>query len=191
MRVLLGRGRRRIVAVAATMAAVSVGCGGRPGSGVSSSGSHRRASTVSSTGTGARITADPATSVSTSSAVTARPRSPVPTTGPPSTRRPAAPSGTGAYGYVTAGPSCPVQRSDQPCPPRPVEAHIEVQDGSGRQVAATNSDSSGRYSVTLAPGTYTLTASTGNAYPRCEPTSVTVSSGPAARADITCDTGIR
>jgi hypothetical protein len=101
------------------------------------------------------------------------------------------PSGSGAYGYVSAGPTCPVQRADLPCPPRPVAAHIQVTDNSGRNVAATDSDSSGAYTVALAPGRYTVTATTGSVFPSCQPAQVTVAAGKPSRADISCDTGIR
>jgi hypothetical protein len=114
-----------------------------------------------------------------------------PPTSTPSTLPPPAPAGSGAYGYVTAGPTCPVERPDQPCPPRPVAAHVQAQDSSGRSVATTDSDNSGRYQLLLPPGTYTLTAVTGSTYPRCQPVSVAVKVGSPIRADITCDTGIR
>ena len=39
-------------------------------------------------------------------------------------------AGTGAFGYVTAGPTCPVERADQPCPPRPVNVVFAVMVGS-------------------------------------------------------------
>jgi hypothetical protein len=104
---------------------------------------------------------------------------------------PPAPAGSGAYGYVSAGPTCPVERPDQPCPPRPVAAHIQAQDPSGRTIGTTDSDSSGRYLLALAPGTYTLAAMTGTTYPHCPPAPVTVRPGPATRVDISCDTGIR
>jgi hypothetical protein len=112
------------------------------------------------------------------------------TTSTPSVTAGTATSGS-AYGYVTAGPTCPVERPDQPCPPRPVAAHVQAQDSSGRSVATTDSDNSGSYQLLLPPGTYTLTAVTGSTYPRCQPVSVAVKVGSPIRADITCDTGIR
>jgi len=58
-------------------------------------------------------------------------------------------------------------------------------------VATTRTDSTGRYSVVLSPGTYTLIVMTANVFPRCPATSVTVAVGAPTRADISCDTGIR
>src|SRR5205814_1656827 len=42
------------------------------------------------------------------------------------------PAPSGVEGRVTAGPTCPVQRADQPCPDKPVETTLRLlrQDGS-------------------------------------------------------------
>ena len=118
-------------------------------------------------------------------AVPTSPTTAVPTTAP-------AGSAPGAYGLVTAGPSCPVERQGQPCPPNPVSgARVDAQAGDGHVVASAQTSANGGYSLLLAPGRYTLVVSTGSTYPRCPPTPVTVASGAATRADITCDSGIR
>ena len=101
------------------------------------------------------------------------------------------PAKTGAYGYVTAGPTCPVERAEQPCPPRPVMAQIEARDSARSLVATGRSDAAGRYSLSLRPGQYTLTVSTGETLPRCPVADVAVGDGAPTRADISCDTGIR
>jgi hypothetical protein len=101
------------------------------------------------------------------------------------------PSGTGAYGYVTAGPTCPVEKQGQPCPPRPVSAGIDAHNASGVTVASTRSDSYGRYAFDLAPGRYMLVVVIPSGFPRCPETSVAVQRGSATRADVSCDTGIR
>lgn len=101
------------------------------------------------------------------------------------------PTTGGAYGFVSAGPTCPVERQGQPCPPQPVAATVDAQNGAGRVVATTRSDGSGRYQISLPGGTYVLTATTGGTYPRCRSTQVTVATGALTRADIGCDTGIR
>jgi hypothetical protein len=101
------------------------------------------------------------------------------------------PSGLGAYGYVTAGPTCPVEKQGQPCPPRPVSAAIDAHNESGATVASTTSDSYGRYALALLSGSYTLVVIAPSGWPRCPNTSVTVLSGSAVRADVSCDTGIR
>ena len=88
------------------------------------------------------------------------------------------------YGYITAGPTCPVERPDRPCPARPVTAHIAA-------AGATSSDAGGLYRLTLAAGTYTLVVSHVSIFPRCPPTPVVVTAGQLSRNDIECDTGIR
>ena len=98
--------------------------------------------------------------------------------------------GTGVYGTITSGPSCPVERPDQSCPPRPVSATVRAERG-GSSVGQTRSDGSGRYDLTLAPGDYTLVVDTGSSMPHCPDTQVTVTAGSARRVDISCDSGIR
>jgi Carboxypeptidase regulatory-like domain len=94
-------------------------------------------------------------------------------------------------GVVLAGPTCPVERADKPCPPRPVDAAIEVTNPAGGVVASTRTNAAGRYHITLPAGPYTVVASTGAGLPMCQPVTATVAPGRRTRADITCDTGIR
>jgi len=101
------------------------------------------------------------------------------------------PSGTGIVGLVTAGPTCPVERVGQPCPPRPVVAEIDVRNADGSTVASTHTDGAGRYAVSVKPGRYALAVITGTTFPRCPGTTVTVTPGSPLRTDISCDTGIR
>ncbi|WP_372498031.1 carboxypeptidase-like regulatory domain-containing protein [Sinomonas terrae] len=99
-------------------------------------------------------------------------------------------SGTGVFGLITAGPTCPVQRADQSCPPELVPTVVQARTAAGASVASTQSDSAGRYALDLAPGSYVLVVG-GAGWPRCPDTPVTVRAGSSVRADITCDTGIR
>lgn len=58
-------------------------------------------------------------------------------------------------GDVVAGPTCPVERVDNPCPPKPVpNREIQVLDTTGTIVASTKTDASGHFSLVLAPGDY-------------------------------------
>lgn len=156
-------------------------CGARTvGSAIVGSG------TTATAGTGTATPASSTTPTPAASTTNSAPSPPAPT--PP----PVLPaSGTGAYGYVMAGPTCPVERPDRPCPPRPVSETITVRTASGATVASTHSDAHGRYAIDLTPGTYTLVVATGSILPRCPDTRVTVNPGSATRADISCDTGIR
>ncbi|MEP6659265.1 MAG: hypothetical protein ABJD24_05040 [Acidimicrobiales bacterium] len=128
------------------------------------------------------------TTAGMTSSITSEPMATLPATTSPLVSPPA---NTGAYGYVTAGPTCPVERAEQPCPPRPVTAQIEARDSAGSLVATGPTDAAGRFSLSLRPGYYTLTVSTGAIYPRCPTVDVAVADGVPTRADISCDTGIR
>ena len=97
----------------------------------------------------------------------------------------------GVYGYITAGPTCPVERPDRPCAARPVTAHIAAAGANGVAAGATSSDAGGLYRLTLAAGTYTLVVSHVSIFPGCPPTPVVVTPGQLSRNDIECDTGIR
>ena len=57
-------------------------------------------------------------------------------------------------GDVSAGPTCPVQSTDHPCPPKPVpNARVTIETPSGSAVVATaTTDAQGHFSVSLTPG---------------------------------------
>lgn len=99
--------------------------------------------------------------------------------------------GSGIVGRITAGPTCPVVRSDQPCPPHPVVATVEAVDPTGNVAGMTTTDDAGRYAIHLAPGSYTLHVSIEGPFPRCHESGVTVAPGPPLTVNIDCDTGIR
>lgn len=94
-------------------------------------------------------------------------------------------------GTISAGPTCPVERVDHPCPPRPVEAEVDARRSTGEVVGATRSDAQGRYAIALPAGSYTLSVVVNNGQPWCPTTDVQVHDGRVTRADISCDTGIR
>lgn len=173
--------------VAAALLLVS--CAGVPGAGGggASGGGSATARSATATATVSAGTIGPgSTSPPPQPSRTTTP-SPTPATTPPLEP----PGGAGAYGYVTAGPTCPVERPDQPCPPRPVAATIDARDLGDATLSSTPSDSFGRYALALSPGSYVLVVVTPNGWPRCPETRVTVQAGAAVRADISCDTGIR
>jgi hypothetical protein len=92
---------------------------------------------------------------------------------------------------VSAGPTCPVERVDSPCPPRPLSAEIDARDASGHLAGSTHSGSDGQYRLALPPGTYTLAVASAGPFPRCPTPTATVVPGGLATVDISCDTGIR
>ena len=101
----------------------------------------------------------------------------------------AAPANTGIRGTVLAGPACPgPARLDSPCPDRPVAMTIEVVRGA--DVAATfTTDATGRFSVGVSAGTYTLRSKSG--LPALRSTTVVVADGQFTDVELHADTGIR
>ena len=97
---------------------------------------------------------------------------------------------SGIFGTVTAGPTCPVERMDSPCPPGVWTGEVRATDGGGNQVT-TGTDERGDYSMALEPGTYEVAAVIGDGPSIAKPTSVVVVAGPLQRVDLTVDTGIR
>jgi hypothetical protein len=98
-------------------------------------------------------------------------------------------TGSGIFGTVTAGPTCPVEMAGSPCPPGLWTGEVRATDAGGHTFT-TQTDDRGRYSLTLEPGTYEVAAVT--AGPQiAKPTSVVVAPGPMQRVDLTVDTGIR
>lgn len=96
---------------------------------------------------------------------------------------------SGIRGTILAGPACPgPARLDSPCPDRPVSMAVEVV--SGTTVAATfTSDAAGTFSVSVAPGTYTLRSKTG--LPTLKSTTVVVIDGHFTEVELHADTGMR
>lgn len=110
---------------------------------------------------------------------------------------PRAPEATdsGVEGIVLAGPTCPVERADSPCPDQPAEAEIQVTDPDTQEVIlVARSGADGRFRIPLPPGEYVLLALP--ARPAGPPVSskpepVTVRAGRFTEITLRIDTGIR
>ena len=61
-------------------------------------------------------------------------------------------------GTVRSAPSCPVERINSPCPPRPVDGGLVDALVNGQVRAHTHTDSSGRFHLSLPYGSYTIRA---------------------------------
>lgn len=123
-----------------------------------------------------------------------------PTPAPAGTVVPGTPGASGIEGTVLLGPTCPVEREDSPCPPRPgANLAVQIYAGgeAGMYVANVRTDDDGRFRIDLPPGAYTLDGPCSGpmkcivAYPRLVPTTVTVESGAFTEVTIRGDTGIR
>jgi hypothetical protein len=105
---------------------------------------------------------------------------------------PRADSSQNIVGSVVAGPTCPVESIESPCPPKPIPGvGVEVLSGD-RVVVHVTTDAHGRFSVAASPGTYEVRAVRGQqAFMSAKPVTVTVRPGVNATVTIRADTGIR
>lgn len=97
---------------------------------------------------------------------------------------------SGIDGLVQIGPTCPVQRADEPCPDKPFATRIRVV-ADGRLVTTVTSGADGRFHVTLDPGRYTLEPEAKPGPPSAGPVDVTVKADTFEQVTITFDSGIR
>jgi hypothetical protein len=96
-------------------------------------------------------------------------------------------------GIVHAGPTCPVEQEDQPCPDRPVQTSLRLVRSDGSVAAAGESDAGGKFHFAAPPGRYQLVADygSGGGPGGCPPIDVLIEPDRYAYADVSCDTGIR
>lgn len=128
--------------------------------------------------------------------LTQQPGAPQAAQTPTSTPAPAAGSGatgqagSGIEGVAMMGPTCPVERADQPCPDKPFQVTLAVFSGS-REVARFQTGTDGRFRVDLPPGVYTVKPAVNAVLPRGASQEVTVVKGQYAVVKMTFDSGIR
>jgi len=107
--------------------------------------------------------------------------------------------GAGPHGTITgdvvAGPTCPVERPENPCPPKPVpDRRVDIQARDGATVASTTTDANGHFSVDVSPGAYVVHVTAGPGMlgiRQSTPGYVTVEAGKTDYIKIELDTGIR
>ena len=100
---------------------------------------------------------------------------------------------SGVDGIVVLWPTCPVERADHPCQ-KPVAATIDVLGPSGDVLANVHRGDDGKFSVSLAPGSYVLRPEPlhpGSVMPWAREQSVTVKAGEFVHVRLIYDTGIR
>jgi hypothetical protein len=108
-------------------------------------------------------------------------------------RTPATDVTTGVRGVALAGPQCPVETAESPCPDLPVpDLEVRVTTPGGEVVAGTVTDADGRFEVLVGPGEYVLRAVIGGSGPAsAKPVDVTVPADAFAEVTLVVDTGIR
>ena len=102
-----------------------------------------------------------------------------------------APCASGVTGRVTAGPTCPVERADEPCADEPVETPLRLLRKDGSVAATGKSSSDGSFRMVVEPGSYRLVADWPSPVGGCGPVEVTVEYGRFTSTEVSCDTGIR
>lgn len=96
---------------------------------------------------------------------------------------------SGITGTVVAGPTCPVETEESPCPDRPVaDATVTAKGRPAKKSTQTASD--GTFRMRLPHGSYQVTAKSESAF-FCEERPVRVYRNQYTDVTITCDTGIR
>lgn len=104
---------------------------------------------------------------------------------------------SGVAGQVLIGPTCPGPQSagtgETLCADMPYQATIQVLNQRNQTVTTIQTDTEGRFQVSLDPGTYTLRpqSSTNAPYPRAAAQLVTVEQGKITEIQIYFDSGIR
>lgn len=99
---------------------------------------------------------------------------------------------TGIWGKVTAGPMCPAEQKNSPCPPGVWTGTVRATAAGGGASYEVATDSRGNYTLPLPPGTYEVMPETGGGpLPMGFPISETVKEGRMQKLDMQVDTGIR
>jgi hypothetical protein len=105
---------------------------------------------------------------------------------------PPPPTDSGIQGRVTAGPSCPVSRPDDPCPDQPYAATLSILASADRRlITSVNADQSGFYRVLLPAGGYIIRPESPAVMPHASEVIVLVQPHQFTLQDIQYDTGIR
>jgi hypothetical protein len=101
------------------------------------------------------------------------------------------PGDSGIAGQVLVGPMCPVVQQGQECPDQPYQATLTVDSLDGRKIVQFQTDETGRFKISLAPGEYILHPEALNVMPFASEKSLTVETGKYTQIIVNYDSGIR
>ncbi len=100
-------------------------------------------------------------------------------------------AGSGIHLTANIGPTCPgPQRPGQVCT-QPYQGLFIVTDQANAEVARVTTDQSGKATIDLPPGHYTIAPKVEGKFPSSAPTAVTIPAGQYVEVSIELDTGIR
>jgi hypothetical protein len=98
---------------------------------------------------------------------------------------------SGIRGQALAGPQCPVETQDSPCPPVPYEGTVVATDVESGAEYTVDTDTDGRFELPLEPGTYQVSIVSDPPPPFAKPQTVTVEPDSFTEITVSVDTGIR
>jgi hypothetical protein len=98
---------------------------------------------------------------------------------------------SGIRGRALSGPHCPVEVQGSPCPDLPYEGTVIATNTETDEESTVETDSQGRFELSLEPGTYEVSIVSESSPPFAKPQTVTVEPGSFAEIVVSVDTGIR
>jgi len=98
---------------------------------------------------------------------------------------------SGIRGRALAGPQCPVEMAESPCPDLPWEGTVVATATDSGETFTASTDADGGFELSLSPGTYVVTIDAASTPPITEPQTVTVEDGSFTEIEVFVDTGIR
>jgi hypothetical protein len=93
-------------------------------------------------------------------------------------------------GVVYSAPTCPVERLDSPCAPRPVSGAAVVAFSGHERRGATRTGADGRFQLALPYGRYTIQATNAGGYPSTASKKIDLRAA-SASVELIVDSGIR
>lgn len=94
-------------------------------------------------------------------------------------------------GVVQAGPTCPVETIESPCPPMLVEGAVVELQQDGKVVASGHTNAQGEFRLESPVGQVTVTAKATAGLPSEDSQTVAVEAGKTTAVVLALDTGIR
>lgn len=98
---------------------------------------------------------------------------------------------SGIRGQALSGPQCPVEVQGSPCPDLPFEGTVIVTETGSGEEFTVETDSEGRFELSLEPGTYEVSIVSETSPPFAKPQTVTVEPAAFSEIVVSVDTGIR